>query len=87
MKEEAVSENLKNILLVMSNGGYLAPPKVKPERQALWEETWKRLERFLPHFYAEMFPEEAKKSHGAKESGMEISAETAKGEAEKQSEA
>jgi brefeldin A-resistance guanine nucleotide exchange factor 1 len=60
-KEEAVSESLKNILLVMSSGGYLAPPDQNPAQADLWDETWKRLNRFLPNFFAELFPEEAKK--------------------------
>ncbi|KAJ4368168.1 GDP/GTP exchange factor for ARF [Neocucurbitaria cava] len=59
--EEAVSENLKNMLLVMSNGGYLAPPHEHPEREELWNETWKRINRFQPHLFAELFPEEATK--------------------------
>ncbi|KAF2265766.1 cytohesin-2 [Lojkania enalia] len=59
--EEAVSENLKNILLVMSNAGILAPPDEKPDQEELWNETWKRINRFLPNFFAELFPEEAKK--------------------------
>ncbi|KAF2739098.1 hypothetical protein EJ04DRAFT_458596 [Polyplosphaeria fusca] len=59
--EEAVSENLKNVLLVMSNAGLLAPPEEKPENEAIWNETWKRVNRFLPNFYAELFPEEAQK--------------------------
>ncbi|KAF2491994.1 Sec7-domain-containing protein [Lophium mytilinum] len=59
--EEAVSESLKNILLVMSSGGFLAPPDQKPEYEELWNETWKRLNRFLPNFFAELFPEEAQK--------------------------
>jgi brefeldin A-resistance guanine nucleotide exchange factor 1 len=60
-QEEAVSENLKNMLLVMSNSGHLVPPDEKPEQEELWNETWKRINRFLPQFYAELFPEEAKK--------------------------
>lgn len=60
-QEEAVSENLKNMLLVMSNGGYLAPPHEHPEREELWNETWKRINRFQPHLFAELFPEEATK--------------------------
>jgi brefeldin A-resistance guanine nucleotide exchange factor 1 len=52
---------MKNMLLVMSNGGYLAPPDEAPERELLWVETWKRVNRFLPTFYAELFPDEAKK--------------------------
>lgn len=59
--EEAVSENLKNILLVMSSGGYLAPPDRNPDQAELWNETWKRLNRFLPNFFEELFPEEANK--------------------------
>ncbi|KAF1943055.1 Sec7-domain-containing protein [Clathrospora elynae] len=59
--EEAVSENLKNMLLVLSNGGYLAPPEENPEREELWHETWKRINRFQPSLMAELFPEEAGK--------------------------
>lgn len=60
-QEEAVSENLKNMLLVLSNGGYLAPPEEKPEQEELWNETWKRINRFLPGIYDELFPEEVQK--------------------------
>lgn len=56
-----MSENLKNMLLVMANGGYLAPPDENPEQEELWNETWKRINRFLPNLHAELFPEEAKK--------------------------
>lgn len=59
-----MSENLKNMLLVMSSGGYLVPPEEKAEREELWNETWKRINRFLPNFFAELFPEEAKKAKG-----------------------
>ena len=62
-----MSENLKNMLLVMSNGGYLAPPDEKPEQEELWNETWKRVNRFLPNFFAELFPEEAGKPKRSKE--------------------
>jgi hypothetical protein len=61
LQEEAVSENLKNMLLVMSNGGYLAPPDENPQREELWVETWKRVNRFLPSFYGELFPAEVGK--------------------------
>ncbi|KAF2645418.1 Sec7-domain-containing protein [Massarina eburnea CBS 473.64] len=80
--EEAVSENLKNMLLVMSNGGYLAPPDEEPEREELWVETWKRINRFLPNFFAELFPEEAKKPKKEKGKGKENEKVTAKAEAE-----
>ncbi|EUC34639.1 hypothetical protein COCCADRAFT_92963 [Bipolaris zeicola 26-R-13] len=59
--EEAVAENLKNMLLVLSSGGYLAPPDENPDREELWHETWKRINRFQPNFFAELFPEEAGK--------------------------
>lgn len=57
-KEEAVPESLKNILLVMANGGYLVPPAEHPDHAHLWEETWKRLDKFLPGMFAELFPED-----------------------------
>ncbi|KAL1389489.1 cytohesin-2 [Phyllosticta capitalensis] len=59
--EESVPESLKNILLVMSNGGYLVPPDQKPEQAELWNETWGKLDRFLPNLLPELFPEEAAK--------------------------
>ncbi|KAF2855790.1 Sec7-domain-containing protein [Plenodomus tracheiphilus IPT5] len=59
--EEAVSENLKNMLLVLSNGGYLAPPDENPQKEELWNETWKRINRFQPNLLKEIFPEEAGK--------------------------
>jgi brefeldin A-resistance guanine nucleotide exchange factor 1 len=61
VQEEAVAENMKNILLVMSSQSIIVPPSENQEHEALWNETWKRLDRFLPHLFAEIFPEEAKK--------------------------
>ena len=52
------------MLLVMANGGYLAPPDEQADGEELWVETWKRINRFLPDFFAELFPEEAKKAKG-----------------------
>lgn len=52
----------------MSNGGYLAPPDQNPEQKELWIETWTRLDRFLPNFFAELFPEEAEKPPLARKS-------------------
>ncbi|KAI9679248.1 MAG: GDP/GTP exchange factor for ARF [Caeruleum heppii] len=54
--EEAVPESLKNIILVMSNGGYLVPPDQDAQHARLWNETWKRLDRFLPNLRTELFP-------------------------------
>jgi len=57
-QEEAVPESLKNILLVMASGGFLErPSSATPEgKSQLWEQTWKRLERFLPDLKEELFP-------------------------------
>lgn len=52
--EEAVRESLKNILLVMSTGGYLVRGSGDENLEKLWEETWKRLERFLPDLKGEL---------------------------------
>jgi brefeldin A-resistance guanine nucleotide exchange factor 1 len=91
-QEEAVSENLKNMLLVMSNGGYLAPPDEKPEQEELWNETWKRVNRFLPNFFAELFPDEVAKKKKSKEvvlpvreKGKEVKGES-EGEGEEEDE-
>lgn len=59
--EEAIPESLKNILLVMSSDGYLVPPEQNEQHAELWCETWRRLDRFLPGLFGELFPEEAKK--------------------------
>lgn len=52
--EEAVPENLKNILLFMSSSGYLVPPSKDPSQEKLWIETWKRIDRFLPDLRTEL---------------------------------
>ncbi|KAK5132296.1 hypothetical protein LTR08_009204 [Meristemomyces frigidus] len=62
---EAVPESLKNVLLVMSSGGYLSPPpegadERTPQQQELWKETWTRLERFLPSMMPDLFPDASK---------------------------
>ena len=41
-------ENLKNVLLVMSSGGYLVHPTQDSSNEKVWVETWKRIDRFLP---------------------------------------
>lgn len=55
--EEAVPESLKNILLVMADGGFLNPPSPGSMPSELWQETCKRVDRFLPHLVAELFPQ------------------------------
>jgi brefeldin A-resistance guanine nucleotide exchange factor 1 len=55
--EEAVPESLKNILLVMGGAGYLSPPTENLENEKMWTETKKRLDRFLPDLFSDVFPE------------------------------
>lgn len=57
--EEAIPESLKNILLVMSSDGYLVPPEQDERRRLIWNETWRRLDRFLPGLFGELWPQEA----------------------------
>lgn len=40
----------------MADGGYLAPPSQDPSKETIWTETQKRLDRFLPQLFAEIFP-------------------------------
>lgn len=40
----------------MADGGYLAPPSQDPSKETIWVETQKRLDRFLPQLFAEIFP-------------------------------
>ncbi|KAK9430752.1 hypothetical protein V1505DRAFT_344051 [Lipomyces doorenjongii] len=57
--EEAVAESLKNVLLVMSSSGYLVQPEKAPgdnKRLELWDQTWKRLQRFLPPAILDSLP-------------------------------
>jgi brefeldin A-resistance guanine nucleotide exchange factor 1 len=63
--EEAIPESLKNILLVMADGGYLVPPSQDPSKEEMWMETRKRLERFLPGLFVETFPDSGKEQPGS----------------------
>lgn len=42
----------------MLNGGYLVPPEdtTNGSSSEIWEETWKRVDRFLPNLFVEIFP-------------------------------
>ncbi len=70
--EEAVPESLKNIVLVMANGGYLVPPRERKEttylQERLWEVSWTRLERFLPGLMGGVFPDALEEESGRDES-------------------
>ena len=54
--EEAVPESVKNILLVMADGGFIQPPSSDQMMTELWDETRKRVDRFLPNLIAQIFP-------------------------------
>lgn len=60
-QEEAVPENLKNVLLFMASSGYLVPPSREPSKEELWVETWKRIDRFLPDLKKELALDEEEK--------------------------
>lgn len=64
MQTEAIPENIKNVLLVMSASGLLLPPPPPsqaeqdtrtPAQAALWAVTSDRLQRFLPGLMDEVF--------------------------------
>jgi golgi-specific brefeldin A-resistance guanine nucleotide exchange factor 1 len=69
--EEQIPESLKNCLLVMEGSGYLKPPtRAEDEKEGeseseadgrIWEETRRRVERFLPGMFEQVFPEQVKK--------------------------
>jgi brefeldin A-resistance guanine nucleotide exchange factor 1 len=70
---EAVSEGVKNCVLVMAGSGYLERPsshqivgdegddetgkEKEKEKLVLWKETMRRVERVVPGLWAELFPE------------------------------
>ncbi|RFU72673.1 guanine nucleotide exchange factor for adp ribosylation factors [Trichoderma arundinaceum] len=55
---EAVRENLKNVVLFMATSGYLVSPDKDPSRKKLWDETWERVNRFLPDLRNDILNEE-----------------------------
>ena len=69
-QEEAIPESLKNILLVMADGGHLVPPSQDPSKAQIWVETKKRLERFLPALFVEIFSDAARQETSAPVSGV-----------------
>lgn len=77
--EEAVGEGVKNVLLVLGDGGYLVRPKAGQKeldemRSQLWRETYRRLEIFLPGLMVEIFPEEKAEPTKEKDDEKEKSA-------------
>ncbi len=100
--EEQVPESLKNILLVMADGGYLIPPSTKTPQaeegrkeneddgqgngdgnERIWEETRRRVERFLPGLFAEVFPEQVQKQPKGVEEENTVMEKDAKTDAKK----
>ncbi|KAI1763175.1 hypothetical protein GGR53DRAFT_498403 [Hypoxylon sp. FL1150] len=77
--EEAVPENLKNVLLFMSSSGYLVPPSKDPSQENLWVETWKRIDRFLPDLRSELALEEPEIIQEARQLQAEARTETEAG--------
>lgn len=56
-QEEAVRENLKNVVLFMASTGFLAPPAGDASKSRVWDETWSRLDRFLPDLRSDLAAE------------------------------
>ncbi|KAH7327837.1 hypothetical protein B0I35DRAFT_346322 [Stachybotrys elegans] len=55
--DEAVRENLKNVVLFMNSSGSLVHPQTDPSKEGIWTETWKRIDRFLPDLKGEVLPD------------------------------
>lgn len=54
--EEAVRENLKNVILFMSSSNILVPPSEDASKEKFWDETWSRVDRFLPDLRSDIMP-------------------------------
>lgn len=59
-QEEAVHENLKNVVLFMASSGFLIAPSKDATKESLWNETWKRIGRFLPDLKNDLALDEPK---------------------------
>lgn len=78
-------ENLKNVLLFMESSGVLVPPAADAAKKELWDETWKRVDRFLPDLQAEIAPpEEPKVESNASTENVASTISTAQEEASKE---
>ncbi|UKZ64660.1 uncharacterized protein TrAtP1_005871 [Trichoderma atroviride] len=64
---EAVRENLKNVVLFMATSGYLVSPEKDASRKKLWDETWERVDRFLPDLRNDIISEESPEPGETKE--------------------
>ena len=66
-QEEAVRENLKNVVLFMASSGYLVSPRQDPQKEKLWTETWKRIDRFMPELKSDLGTEDEGEGEARKE--------------------
>lgn len=82
--EEAVRENLKNVILFMVSSNILVPPSEDPSKEKLWDATWSRVDRFLPDLRSDILPPSEGSSSPAPEKASESKAEEKKEEEEKQ---
>lgn len=62
-------ENLKNVVLFMASTGCLSPPARDSSKSRVWDETWARLDRFLPDLRGDLAVEGPEVAHNAKDSG------------------
>ncbi|KAI5457216.1 hypothetical protein BGZ63DRAFT_395640 [Mariannaea sp. PMI_226] len=74
--EEAVRENLKNVILFMASSGYLVSPRKDESKEKLWTETWKRIDRFLPDLRSDLAledpePQDQARADGEQKKGIE----------------
>ncbi|KAG6001207.1 hypothetical protein E4U21_004613 [Claviceps maximensis] len=80
--EEAVGENLKNVVLFMISSGFLVPPENIKSEQPLWDETWKRIDRFLPALRNDLSCESLRKSSARESFHHKQDSEEATGESD-----
>lgn len=57
-------ENLKNVVLFMASSGFLITPDKDAANESLWNETWKRIDRFLPDLKNDLALDEPKATEG-----------------------
>ncbi|ROT34831.1 Sec7 domain-containing protein [Sodiomyces alkalinus F11] len=56
--EDAVRENLKNVILFMASNGYMVSRGEGVDKKLVWDETWKRIDRFMPDLKGDMVLDE-----------------------------
>ncbi|KAH6703350.1 ARF guanine-nucleotide exchange factor 2 [Verticillium dahliae] len=62
--EEAVRENLKNVILFVSSSGFLVAPSQDASKETLWNETWNRIDRFVPDLRRDLALDEPRADGG-----------------------